>query len=387
MRVNEIFLVEGIDNKPKKIKEFIMKVINFRLKGVSLILLVTLLLAKTPLIWAQDEQLLSDADAILNSEQIDVDGQWGAAPKREVSDEEIVENSKKIAKRKNVVRIADKIKQLKVPEKQIKKITKNEEAKLVKSIEDVFNNGEVIEQDAVQVKQAAPVAPKVVAEVEKVDPAPKRKVAKITPYFGILNIQGDGFDFESKSSFGAYIEAQVSQRFSMGVGINYSTLDLTYIDRSRYMPYNNFTNDYRTRYGSSREMTYKHLALELNSKFYFTVESRVRPYLGVSLLYNRTNLKYKDSEDERTYNFSGTIYGDEQYTSNYVAGALGLGAAFAFSDTLDASIEVRYGKGFTSGFNNESTAFNNDQKNLDSLGEKMNDAGFMSINAGVGISF
>lgn len=109
-----------------------MKKVNKNMTMETLLLVVAIM-ATSPALLAQDD-LLSDTDSVLNSEQIDIDGRWDDRAPVEKSSEEIVSDAKGRAEKRNVKSIAKKIAKIKVPEKQVKKIKAREAKNLSKRI-------------------------------------------------------------------------------------------------------------------------------------------------------------------------------------------------------------------------------------------------------------
>ena len=342
------------------------------------LLLSAALLLTGGVLLAQEDQLIVNSDNILNSEQINIDG---SLQMEEKTSSEILEEARKKNEMQNVKRIAKQIEKIKLPERQVKKITDKEAQKLTDRINGLFGEEEAEEkkdavsnQMAAPVMQAAPVTP-IIIEREVPVVAPPKKVEnniKMTPYFGMINILGDYIDFESKLSAGLTLESAVGKRFSVGAGFNYSTLDIKDISPA-----------YQYIYPNGRELTYQHYRFDVQSKLFLTVESRVRPFLGLGLSYNRANLQF---EDEGVY-ADASPYGGEEFNSNYIAASGFLGTEIAFNDNVGLNLEVRYTKGLSNNFNVESLSQTTDQAVLDRLGKDIQKADFYSVNAGLQVAF
>ena len=81
-------------------------------------------------------------------------------------------------------------------------------------------------------------------------------------------------------------------------------------------------------------------------------------------------------------------YGEEEYSSSYIAGSALLGMEISFSDMIGMNVEAGYSKGFTSGMNTDKAPVQNrDQENLERIGVALEEAHVASIKAGIVISF
>ncbi len=331
--------------------------------------------------FAQDERLLADADAVLNSEQITIDGTFSKQVE-EKTPEEILDAARRASEIRQIKKIAKKIEKIALPEKQVRKITKKESNRLSTRINTIFNDGEDEQEDKVAVKQAAPVAPAptpiitpiVIARAEpKMDTEirPFSKI-KVIPYYGIQNIVGEQIDFASKFSGGVAIESMLSRRFSAGIGFSYSTLDITDV-----------ADDYESAaYYNNRELVYNHFTVEVNSKFFLSPDTVIKPYIGVGISYNRTSLKF----GKMAY-VDGPSYSEEKYNSSYMAGHAKIGAEMRLADNVGVNLEFSYSRGLLKGFNYTSYQDTQGQQKLNALGEMIETADFLAVNAGLVVTF
>lgn len=332
---------------------------------------------------AQDD-LLFETGQVLESDQIDIDGNFN----RPSAADRMAKMRQQLEKQnENMMR------------KKIEDIRVQQEQEMSNKLRKAFQGGlaaiDSDEQasDEVKTVQAAP------QRIETVIEAPKdTKSNKVTPFFGVANYSGDNVDFESNLNLGLSLESEVSKHFSVGVNFTYSTMDITdtantYVNN--FGNYNNFGNNYGPYYnpgyyntfGEGREMSYKRMGLDVNTKFFITADTKIRPFIGLGLGYNRSSLKYND--DGGNYNYNGINFGDEEYTSSFISGTASVGAEVNFSETIGAVVDVRYNKGLSDGFNSESTqSFNNpDQVRLENVGKSIEEAHQVSLNAGLIIRF
>lgn len=336
--------------------------------------------------FAQDD-LLQQAQTVLNSEQIDVDADYEEPAEK--SAQELLEDARKKSEMDNVKKIANKISKLKVSKQQVKEITLKEGENLSSRINSIFGTGSDSKsesKDTVSTKQAAPQKETQIVVIQA--PQPKSSLAenvRVIPSVGVTNIQGEGINLESKYSVGLDVETMVTERIAIGVGVGYSTLELLDIsDNWRSNPY----------YYDYSELKYNQLELRLNSKLFLTTNSRFRPYIGVGVAYNRVNMKYT-GEENNDYNSSSWYYGtttnklpvEEEFTSGYVSGNVSLGAEVKITKNIGLAIEGRYSRGLTGGIANETVINSDRQARLDRLGEAITDSDFLSLNGGLLVTF
>jgi len=363
---------------------------NKKTKNLAAMMVLLAIGAQAPSVMAQDD-LLTDTDSVLNSEQIDVDGAFEAKPRTTQADR--IEKLRKNLEERNEQMVQKKIEDMRMREEQ----------KLAKKLQSAFQGG-LQNMDQVSTKQAAPQPPKVIVQ-KVVAPKKKAKNTKVIPTAGLLNVNGDSVDFDADVNAGISIESMVHNRVSVGVGFGYTTMKITDVANTYITsqptsywngystgyvsPYTNgyqYVPGYQNTYGQGREMSYKRLALELNAKFYMTVETTIKPYVGTALGYNRTSLVY---ENNQSYNSGSYSFGDEKYNSNYVSGSALVGAEINFSESIGMNVDFRYSAAITDGSGESGFGYNThpDQERLENVGGRIQDADHMSLNAGLVIKF
>ncbi len=335
-------------------------------------------------VMSQEDPLLAETDEVLNSEQIDVDGLYNRRPKKTKADR-IAEMRKKLEEQNE-----------QMVQKKIEDIRIQEEQKLTNRLQNAFGGMNAALNDQVEVKQAAPQKV-VIEEVEVKEEAPK---GKVIPSLGVLNISNENFSWESKVAFGLAAESMITERFSAGVGVSYATLEAKDCDSNYtycgtgYVPGSVYGN-YANQYPEGREIEYKHLIIEVNGKFFITTTSMIRPYVGLSLSYNRVSMEYSQ-ESARTPGYwydpyTNSQFGDETYNSSYGAGAVVAGVEVKFSKNVGLDLNVKLQRPFGS-FNEESSASssssaNYDLRRLENIGETIQDSTFVGINGGLVVAF
>lgn len=272
-----------------------------------------------------------------------------------------------------------------------------QERELTRSLQKAFTNG-LEARDEVSTIMAAPAptqAPQevVVAPLPEVKPKSAEPENKIIPFFGVTNIKGETIDFETKINMGLTFENMVTRSLSVGLGIGYTAMDITdYANAYISNPYMNqgpfYNPGYFDTFGQGRTIDYKNIQMVVNSKLFLSTESKIRPFLGGALSYNRAKLAYTDSGND--YSFGNVRFGNEGYSSSYIGATGMLGSEVIFSEMVGMSLDFRYSRGLTSGFsrNSDVDGFRNpDQRRLENIGSAIESADFFSLNLGVVVRF
>lgn len=355
-----------------------------RLTFMSLFLATALVAGiHAPKLHAQDD-MLDDVDDALQMDDINLEGKLSPSERLRQRREKLEERNKVMV------------------EKKIEDIRVKQEIALTNKLQDAFGKSlNNLNEDKVQVVQAAPIAPQpIVTPVavvetkiieEKPLPVKEEKKSKVIPSLGGSSIKGDRIDFESKINLGMSIETQVLSQVSVGFGIGYSSIDITDVANtflnSGLQYGQTYYNDYYNSFGGGRKMSYDRLTLEANSKFFLTEESRIKPFVGAGLSYNRSNLKYEDSGKGFSYN--SINYGSEGYSSTSIGASAKLGAEIDFSETAGLSLDLSYSKSLSSGISNKAnvTMLNPDQARLENVTKSIQDSDITSVSAGLVIKF
>ncbi|MCK5074031.1 MAG: hypothetical protein KAQ98_11435 [Bacteriovoracaceae bacterium] len=329
---------------------------------------------------AQIDPLLDETEDVLNSQQLDVDGSF----RRKSAADKLAQMRRKLEKKN------EEMTRKKIEDERMKA-----EAKMTKKLQKMFQGQlQAMDEQPVVVQQAAP---KVVAPAP-VQAEPEKKIVeevKIIPTLGVLNIQGENCDFESKINAGISVESMLTKRISVGLQFSYATMALTDVDQNNSSSYNYvsapYNSAYYSTYGQGREIDYRQTVVGINSKFFLTEESRLRPYVGLGVNYNRASLKYTDQDKSQPYSYNNVYYGDEEYSSSYVSGSLLLGSEVRFTDHVGMVLGLNYSKGFLGGIDTQAdvkSRYNNhDQQRLEGFGSDIEKAHFFAINAGLLVTF
>ena len=361
---------------------------NRRLSFMSLFLATVLVAGiHAPKVHAQDD-MLDDADGALSGDALQMD---------DINLEGKLSPSERLRQRREKLEERNKL----MVEKKIEDIRVKQEIQLTNKLQDAFGKSlNNLNEDKVQVAQAAPVAPQPVVaapapvvetriiEVEK--EAPKvAKNSKVITSFGAASIKGSNIDFESKLNIALSLETNILPQVTVGLGIGYTALDITDLNNTfiNYGTIGSYNTNYYNNFAQGRKMSSSKVNVEANGKFFLTVESKIKPFVGAGLTINRSSLKYDDGGNGYTSN--GVNYGSEGYSSTTVGGLAKLGAEIDFNESVGANVDISYAKTISSGIasNSDTTNSNPDQARLQNITKSMEDSDITAIQAGIVIKF
>ena len=362
---------------------------NRRLSFMSLFLATVLVAGiQAPKAHAQDD-MLDDADGALSGDALQMD---------DINLEGKLSPSERLRQRREKLEERNKM----MVEKKIEDIRVKQEIQLTNKLQDAFGKSlNNLNEDKVQVAQAAPVAPQPVVvaapapvvetrivEVEKETPK-VIKNSKVITSFGAASIKGTNIDFESKLNIGLSLETNVLPQVTVGLGIGYTALDITDLNNTfiNYGTIGSYNTNYYNNFAQGRKMSSSKVNVEANGKFFLTVESKIKPFVGAGLTLNRSSLKYDDGGNG--YSYSGINYGSEGYSSTTVGGLAKLGAEIDFNESVGANVDISYAKTISSGIasNSDTTNNNPDQVRLQNITKSMEDSDITAIQAGIVIKF
>lgn len=334
--------------------------------------------------YAQDD-MLDEADDALSSDALQMD---------DINLEGKLSPSERLRQRREKLEERNKL----MMEKKVEDIRVRQEIALTNKLQDAFGKSlNNLNEDKVQVVQAAPVAPQPIAAPvvetriieEKVEPIKEAKKSKVIPYIGVANLRGDSIDFESKMNIGLSIETNIMSQLSVGVGVGYTTMDITDVANDFLNNGSQIGSNYYNVFGVGvgRRMSSNKLTVETNGKFFLTEESRIKPFIGAALSYNRSNLKYEDSGNG--YNYNGINFGNEGQSSTSMGATAKLGTEIDFNDTIGFNVDLSYTKNLSSGISSTSnTTINNpDQLRLQNVTRSMEQADITAFQAGLIVKF
>lgn len=374
---------------------------------LKVFLSLTLLSTVANVSYAQD--FTEEVDTVYNSKKdIDVDGSWENADQpREKTSEEILADAQKKAEKRNVKDIARKVERLKIPPKQAKKLENKQKKYLTNRISEIFTSTDegtgTDNEDTVEVKQSSQV--KVVEAVptiqEQVKPVKYNNIlkgkTKIAPFFGMAAYKGKGINLESDVNAGLSVESMINDIFAVGANINYTTMEIT-ANPNKYSPYSNYQY-----HGGKQNLEYSKLSIGLHSKVFFSTKSRIKPYFGAGVNYNRVSLKYVGSNGSVGYytynpvvpysNYQTVNNGqfgvapNSEVSSSYFSGTLFGGTEINFSDSVSFDLGIKYERSLNSGVDENSYFANQLEKDLNNLEKRIEDSDIFIVNGGIIIHF
>jgi hypothetical protein len=355
-------------------------------------------------------------DQVLNSDPIDVDGYL---KEKMVTDGELEQIRSEIRKQKNEVHLnKEKTKGFKELSKTTeklsdtteeyideKKATQKEIAEYNKKIKCLMEenpgpecdkyvrNRRDQEEVVVQPVTTAAAAPVVsTAEVAPVTEGPLKpfEQLKLALVGGVTTYAGDVETLRA-DNMGLRAEANLSDRFSMNIGVGYTSFQTEDFANNHYgnqgwsMPYYNA-------YGQKgRDIEYKNFNMDIGGKFFIARTERFRPYLGMSLGYNMATMNYMKNDDFNAspfgYNYQ---FGNEEYKTSFANATLALGTEILFTRTVGMTLQGAYSRGLGSSLSSENSrnvGESPDQKRLGELADEVINSNALSITAGLMVIF
>ena len=247
---DHVYLWEGdnmktlMDQKSKRLKSFF---------------LATVLVSGATISAAQanNDALLTDTDSILNSEQINIDGQFR---KKSTTAKQLAKLRKKMEKA-----------HVEMIQKRIEDIRLQEELKIGQRLKMAFGTSSQ-DADSVTMGQAAVAKQNISGMLPSLE---KQKKHRVIPSVGLLNVKSDNTNFDSINANLAF-ETTIKERFLVGLSVGYANLDIKDVNpnyANSFNSFNNFNNFGFNNFATNglttgREMSYKQLDIAVNGKFY-----------------------------------------------------------------------------------------------------------------------
>ncbi len=353
-------------------------------------------------------------DQVLNSDPIDVDGYL---KEKNVTDGELEQIRSEIRKQKNAnVLNKEKTKGFKELSKTTEKLsetteefldekrnTQKEIAEYNKKIDCLMKehpgpecekyvrnrrDEEVVVEQPVSTAAAAPVVS--TAEVAPVTDGPLKpfEQLKLALTGGVVTYVGD-IETLRADNIGLRAESNITDRFSMNVGVGYTTFQTEDFANSIYgsmIP----TMQYRDVYGQNgRDIEYKNFNFDIGGKFFIARSERFRPYLGLNLGYNMATMNYMQNQEFNASPYGyNSQFGNEEYKMGFANIGLALGTEILFTRTVGMTLQGSYSRGMAlSSENSRSVSESPDQKRLGELADEVINANALSITAGLMVIF
>ncbi|MFL5786261.1 MAG: hypothetical protein ACJ76H_16700 [Bacteriovoracaceae bacterium] len=353
-------------------------------------------------------------EQVLNSDPIDVDGYL---KEKNVTDHELEEIRSEIRKQKGEVQLnKEKTKGFKELSKTTEKLSETTEeyidekkstqkeiaeynkkikclmeenpgADCAKYVRNAREEAPVVQE--VQVAAAAPVVS--TAEVAPVNgPLKPFEQLKLSLNGGVTTYSGDKETLRA-DNLGLRLESNITDRFSMNVGANYTSFQ-TEDFANNFYGNQGWANPYYNYYGmKGRDISYKNYGLDIGGKFFIAKSERFRPFIGMNLGYNMANMQYMKNNQFNAspygYNYQ---FGDEQYKASFATLGLSLGTEILFTRSVGMIVQGSYSRGLGSSLSSDSSksfATSPDQKRLSELADDVINANALSITAGLMVIF
>lgn len=243
----------------------------------------------------------------------------------------------------------------------------------------------------VKTEAAAPVVS--TAEVAPVSDAPLKpfEQLKLSLTGGVANYSGDKETFRA-DQLGLRAESNITDRFSMNVGFNYTNFQ-TEDFANNYYGSQSWSSYYYNQYGQKgRDITYNSYGFDIGGKFFIARTERFRPYIGMNLGYNMASLKYKDNQQYNMsyytpYNYQ---FGNEEHKMSFAQASMALGTEILFTRSVGMTLQGALTRGIGSSLSSSSSknvTNSPDQKRLGELADDILGANILSITAGLMVIF
>ncbi|MEE3077842.1 MAG: OmpW family outer membrane protein [Bdellovibrionota bacterium] len=329
---------------------------------------------------AQEDPLLNVTNNIVSTDQIDVDGLFNKP--KQVSEADKIQHLRRQLEQKHEQMMRKKVEDMRL----------EEERKIARKLQKALS-GQLKAMDSVSSTQSA------VQKVEVKAPAPKEdKPNKFSLSGGFMSYSGEQ-EVDASLNIKAAFETDVSSNFAVGMSVRYVSVEMQQNNNFQILnPYstgyygNGYYNGYNqygvnnTGYNNfNQNYKFNSFAFTVHSKYYFTKESRIRPYLGAGLNYNRGTMKNDDNQDNQQYY---SVYGIQtrDVSVNNLGASVLAGGEVMFNDMFAFDLYVQYDRSFTSSVEDEFNDTTNETI-LKNLARDLEESNVFSINAGVSFFF
>ncbi len=254
---------------------------------------------------------------------------------------------------------------------------------------------EYVKSDKVSVGQAAPM---VETKVEDNNSDLGTQEVKILPYTGLTTIMTENENLEANLSAGLKAEANISSKFSVGLGVAYASMTTQDFGGNGYIA-SAYRPTYNSYYGG-REIKMTNMNVSLYSKYFLINNDRFRPYIGAGMGYNRRTLEYTNNNSAPQtyggygygygYGYSNATFGNEEVVTSNLNAELMVGSEVHFTNTVGLNLELNYVRALGGNLSSENglDIYNApDQKRLEDLSEEIGNSNIVSLFAGMLIKF
>ena len=325
---------------------------------------------------AQEDPLLGATENVVNTEQIDIDGLFAQKKKPSAADK--VQQYRRALEQKHEQMMRKRVEDMRL----------EEEKKIARKLEKALS-GQLQAMDAINTQASA---------VQKVKaPAPEKKeletTNKVSFSGGFMSFQGDQ-ELDANLNLKVSVETMVSPKIAVGMSLRYVNVEMTYEDQNRIYfnqyPYYGYGALNTTNNFVNNEFEYSSIAFSLHSKFFFSVDSKIRPFVGGSINYNRGSLENGEYDSNNNYGGFGSPTGfyvaQDKVSVNNIGGSLMAGGEVKFNNMFSFELYAQFDKSFNSSIENENTDTTN-ERYLKELATDLEESNVFSINAGAAFNF
>lgn len=172
---------------------------------------------------------------------------------------------------------------------------------------------------------------------------------------GVSNVSGAAVDLETSLSGKISIESKLKENLLMGIGIGYTNISmrpLTDVFGNSYYSafYGNGNYNVSGEYGQT--IDYNQFDISTNAKLLLSKSSRLKPFIGLGLVYSRFNIKNNGSN---IGNWSNGVNSSATIDGSFLSLNANLGARLMFTDLIGMNLELGYTRGVGGILGNRST--------------------------------
>ncbi len=328
---------------------------------------------------ANEDPLLSATGNVVNTDQIDVDGLFNKP--KPVSAADKIQKYRRDLEHKHEQMMRKKVEDMRL----------EEERRIAKKLEKALS-GQMQAMDSLSTTQSSVQKVQAKMPVES-----EAKPNKFSFSGGFMSFSGEQ-EVDANLNLKASFETDVSDSFAVGMSIRYVNIEMR---RDKNQPFQNNLNSayygYNTAYygynaqntvgfgNVNQNFKYNSFAFTVLSKFYITKASKIRPYIGAGLSYNRGSIKNAENDDNNQY-YSTYQVQSEKVAVNNLGGQVMAGGEVMFNDMFGADLYVQYDRSFTSSIESDFSDTTNENV-LKNLARDLEDSNVFSINAGLSFYF
>jgi outer membrane protein W len=217
----------------------------------------------------------------------------------------------------------------------------------------------------------------------------KERLIDLNVSVGVSNISSSTVDLETSLSGKISVESKVHKNVLVGLGLGYTNVTMTpltdVIGSSYYSAY--YGSGYYNVSGEyGQTIDYDQLDISANGKFLFGQSKKLRPYVGLGLVYSRFNM---DSNATNTSYWNSGLNQATSVDGSFLSMNANVGARLMFSELIGMNLELGYTKGIGGVLGNRSSVslLNPDSIILNDIASEIATSNIFGIQAGLLFSF